>query len=129
MGVEVEEDFIYPVKEYSFLRDDYGVMIVFDNRIWGSAKHIYEVYSLDRQVRGLAKDLPLDVLRECNGYFETDKECNREKEELLYLITKTKFEQHPVLLDKLIRTGNATIVYGLLGHVLMRVREELRDTR
>ena len=126
----MEDLTIYPVGEYSFMRNDYPVLLILDGVVWYSAECAYQAYRVsDKAMVLLIRDLPYKTIREYEECFTPHENWEQIKDEILYYITKEKFEQHSNLADKLLATGDAIIKDGFLGDILMRVRKEIRDKR
>ena len=121
---------IYPVGEYSFMSNDYPILLILDGVVWLSAESAYQAYRVgDKSMVALIRDLPYQSVREYEECFTPHNNWEQIKDEVLYYITKEKFIQHSNLADRLLATGDAIIDDGFLGDILMRVRKEIRDKR
>lgn len=130
--------------EYAFLDTYYETTVVYEGIIYRNAEAAYLAQRCQDVIDKvkLGKMKPWKARKYINKV-AVRKDWERKQEVFMYEILKAKFQQHPVLRDKLLATYDADLVHGnflddtywgvcwgkgqnKLGKLLMFLREEFR---
>lgn len=129
--------------DYDFLSNFYPSTIWVDGKSWPTVEHAYQAYkTLNEKSRELIrKSINPAIAKKLGRGVEIRQDWHVIKERLMRDFIRKKFES-PFLADRLIKTGDAELIYGntwndrfwgvcrgtgenWLGKILMDVRKEL----
>ena len=132
--------------EFYFLSNFYECFVTFDGITYPSNEAAFQAQkTLDDAVKQRFTAMDPSAAKHAGRKVDLRKDWEDVKEELMYQICKAKFTQHPDLAQKLLNTGREELIEGndwgdrtwgmvggkgrnLLGKILMRIREELKET-
>lgn len=112
--------------EYDFLDNAYVAHIRIGTNFYMCAEAAYQAMRIsDPSMRGMFSGMHAKEARVIGMFMPERKDWDDVKWNVLLDITREKFKQNPVLLDKLLKTGDSYINDDFLGKILMVVRQEL----
>lgn len=132
-------------KEYSFLSNFYKCHVSYNGVVYNCAETAFQAQkTLDKNERIIFSDIEPGKAKKKGRKIDLREDWEDAKLQIMKEIVKCKFEQNPVLLKRLLETGDEELVewnnwndtfWGVcrgrgenhLGIILMEVRKELRD--
>lgn len=109
--------------EYDFLDMAYNAPFYYKGRFYKCAEAAYQAERVgDPLLTSMFEDMGGSEAR-CVGLYTTERDdWDDIKQDILYNITKQKFEQNPALYKRLAETKDAFINNAFLGNILMNLR-------
>lgn len=133
--VKVGND-VYFASEHSYLSNFHNSPIVENGTVFQSAEHMYQAYKcraageLNRMKRVIDAPSPLEAKTLADSVQESP-EWKNGREGVMIRVVGLKFDQNPLLADKLIKTGDAglheathNLYYGIGAHLHSREIKE-----
>ena len=132
-------------RQYAFLSNYYECSVVYDGFCYASSEAAFQAQkTLDPEQRKAFTLLAASEAKRKGKKLNLRPDWEGIKYDIMYEVCKAKFTQHPDLAQKLLDTGNEMLVEGnnwgdkiwgqvkgegknLLGQILMRIRDELRN--
>lgn len=132
--------------EYKFLSNFDTTPFVFNNRTYKSVEHAYQAYKATNQTdfELVANATTPGRAKRVGRSIECRPDWDDVKVDVMLKLVRAKFISNPHLKDKLLDTGECELIEGntwndtfwgvcngkghnMLGVILMKIREELRD--
>lgn len=132
--------------KYYFLSNFYACDLLWEGQVWKTTEHVFQAMKTDsKSDREIIRKAPSPgVAKRLGRKVQLREDWEEEKDEVMYQIVLQKFKQNKDLRKALIATGDALLIEGntwgdfywgmcrgegqnKLGHILMRVRKEVKD--
>jgi len=130
--------------QYFFLSNFYQIDVEYDGFVFKNNEAAFQAMkALDRGKRAEFSNLDPSSAKRKGRSVKLRKDWEEVKDQLMYEVCMSKFNQNEFLKEKLLKTGNAELIEGndwgdiywgvsngrgqnKLGKILMRIREELK---